>query len=368
MQPITAPGGIKSVVLSIKGDAALKLTPGDTVKGEVVRAGGGGEGASSKVAIRIMGKLVEAHSEVPLKEGAQVRLTVEESKAGKGSDIRLRLIQDPQAELKTVLKGAMKALEEGRMTQGDMKSFSAKLDKLPQALLDKLPTLAAIKKLMSSFEGLTGKELKKALKGSGLFMEAKLKGLLQRGGGAGLKGALNALLKGDLKGALLQLKAELQGDKILEELAKTGLKAKDLESEVDKLLRTIEYHQLKSKLTETLDFYIPIFWKSLKDGSLVIREGEADKDGKKSCLCTVKLDLEGTGKVETSVLLERGSLHVSIRAENPHFVTLIEEESETLKERFVEIGLRLASINASVEEDLPFKSDEGTEHGLNITA
>ena len=89
---------------------------------------------------------------------------------------------------------------------------------------------------------------------------------------------------------------------------------------VDSLIKNIEFFQLQSKLNDTIELFIPFFWKSLRDGELVFSESYKGPSDSKSYSCTINLDLESSGRVSAIVLLMHDSVHLSFIAEKKEFV------------------------------------------------
>jgi hypothetical protein len=85
------------------------------------------------------------------------------------------------------------------------------------------------------------------------------------------------------------------------------------------VLRNIEFCQLQSKLSDSLQFFLPLVWQQLKDGEIIIREYDRGDPGELSYACTVNLDLERAGRVRVNLAYQSGQVQVTCAAENRSF-------------------------------------------------
>ncbi|MBE9531394.1 MAG: flagellar hook-length control protein FliK, partial [Proteobacteria bacterium] len=266
----------------------------------------------------------------------------------------------------------------------EITSFKAQVSSMDSSLLSKLPALKAIDSFFMPIEKVSSggaEHLKSAIKTSGLFLEAGIKELIAKGSSLGAGGStaevkkemISMILKqtgGDFKGALIKLQAALKESVTVEILKLGNVKPEELALSVDKIIKNIEFFQIQSKVNDTLDLFVPFFWKSLRDGELVFSESYKGPSDTKSYSCTINLDLESAGRVSAIVLLMYDSVHLSFVAERKEFIALINENSGELKAKFKELGLPLGSVRASREENIDFDKCRAkpAEEGFNIKA
>jgi hypothetical protein len=303
-------------------------------------------------------------------------------------ELHLRVIESAPKEgiaVKEALRAIVKGLEPAKVTSTELNSFKTTISNIDKSVVAKLPELKSAIEFLKPMETIVkggssaagATELKKAVEASGLFLESKIAKAAMKGAGAASEGGANKeirrmidiITKGDFKGSLLKLKESLNRVETVEILKAAKIKPEELGARVEKLIKSTEFFQAKSMLTDTLDIFVPFFWKSLRDGELVFSESYKGASEGKSYSCTINLDLESSGRVSAIVLLMFDKVHVSFVAENTDFIKLIEDNSDELKGQFAELGLPLGSIRASREENLDFKSPPvPIEEGFNIKA
>ncbi|NTW67249.1 MAG: flagellar hook-length control protein FliK, partial [Nitrospirae bacterium] len=207
--------------------------------------------------------------------------------------------------------------------------------------------------------------LKDAIQDSGVFLETKLRLLVLQGTEGKTSVADQAqAAKSDLKAALMVLRDALARPGVADSLLRSGEQPASLAGAVDNLLRNIEVLQLQSRLNDTLQVFVPFVWQDLKEGELVFRESEQERDGDRAYSCTMNLDLERSGKLSAWALLQSGGIHVNIAAENAKFVNVLQENAALLKTQIEATGLHLGSLMIQQQGAVQFTTSHA--NGLNI--
>jgi hypothetical protein len=345
--------------LTVSPKTSLVLQIGDVVQAEVLTV------TDTAVAIRMKGNLLEARTNVPLREGETITLMVE----GNGDEIRLRLLRGGEGNggsIQNALLSALNTLKGLRPVAEDVKLLNALMNTMPGALKEMLPGLSVLEKLMASLDGLSGGVLKNAIRDSGVYLETKLRLLVMAEGrddpAVGRK--LTALIDGDMKAALLSLKQSLGNSDVVGRLFQNNVKADTLMSAVDNLLKNMELLQLQSRLSDTLQVFVPFLWQDLRDGELIFRESGREGAEQEAYSCTVNLDLERAGRMSARVLLQSGQIHADVSAESDRFFRLLQEGASLLREHFESAGIKLGTLMIRHQPGIDFKMSEAG--GLNI--
>jgi len=355
--PISQNKQDSSLLVSTKNMPLLQA--GEIVQAEVLTV------TDTEVAIRLRNTILEARTDLPLKKGDVLSLLVEEE----GQEIRLHLVPGDSTELgsiKNVILSALDSLKGLKPAPDDVHLLSDIIATMPQSLKDTLPGLNALEKMMTSLEGLSGALLKTIVQDSGVFFEAKLRLTILGEGQESTEGVqkLQELAKNDLKAVLLSLKEELGNSAVMERLIQNGTPADTIAAVVDNLLKNVEFLQLQSRLSNTLQVLVPFVWRDLKDGELIFRESERERPGEPAYLCTVSLNLERSGKMCAHVLFQTGQIYVDILTENETFSKLLQSHAALLKDRFDTVGIKIGGLTLRQESRIDIKPDQAG--GLNI--
>ena len=369
-----------TVDIARSGKLFLTLKPAQIIGVKVIAAT-----QNSIASLLINNKTVEVRTSLEFKEGESLLLRVDKNNPKTG-ELRLSPVRSAKSGTPSGVKAAspelFKSSGAARLLHVDITSFKSMVSNLDSSLLVKIASLKAINSFIIPMEKAHsegGEGIKKALKTSGLFLEANIKEAAARiaVAGAGAKGVkkeiISSLMKNistDFKGALIKLKVALKETETIEILRQAAVKPEELAVRVDKLIKNIEFFQIQSKLNDTLELFIPFFWKSLRDGELVFSQSYKGASDAKSYSCTINLDLESSGRVSAIVLLIFDSIHLSFVAEKKEFIALINASSAELKSKFKELGLPLGSVRATREENLDFKASphKSFEEGFNVKA
>jgi hypothetical protein len=367
----------KVLNLFIRDRPALTLKIGDIVKAEVLDITSG-----NTVSIRLKNTVLKATTDVPLQKNETLMLRVE----GRGNEIRLRLVGGGSESTETLrgsILSALNNLKGTKLEAGELGSLSRLIDTLPASVREMLPQLASLKKFFPRIEMLASGISKDVIESSGIFFETKLrlltlrlvtddmlqqelqqKTMLNAGAEPDAEKGLARIIKDDLKGTLLSIKGALSDTGVIEHLSRNNIKPDNLNTAIDKLIKNIEYFQLQSRLNDSLQVFIPLIWKDLRDGELIFRESYRGKPEERAYSCIVNLDLEGTGRIMAHILMQSGRFHVRFITENRVFVEVLKEGLPVLEKQFKASGLKVGSISAKHEEKADFSS--AISEGLDI--
>ncbi|MDP3300368.1 MAG: flagellar hook-length control protein FliK [Sulfuricurvum sp.] len=128
----------------------------------------------------------------------------------------------------------------------------------------------------------------------------------------------------------------------------------DLQTQIDKLVTHIDYHQLLSHLDGSNTLYFPFSWDMLEEGSLAFKKRE-----EKKFYCEVHLQLKEYGKIDLMMALYEGNqLEIQAHTQNPEFKKLIQEHLGTLRTLLTQAGINPRTIRVydATESQAPSKS------------
>jgi len=149
----------------------------------------------------------------------------------------------------------------------------------------------------------------------------------------------------------------------IDQFRNAGIVPQQLAQTIEKLIGNIEFLQMQSKLGESLQLFLPLIWKDLKEEWITFKKtgrGLADP----AYTCTVNLDLERIGKLRSHVHLHSGIIHVRMFSNNPAFVNTLQDHAELLGNQLEIVGLKLGGMNITYKRDLDFSRD--VSDGLDI--
>lgn len=170
----------------------------------------------------------------------------------------------------------------------------------------------------------------------------------------------------DIKSILLQLSDELN--------SKNDVKSQDLLKNVDKLLTSIDYHQLNSLTSNSNYVYVPFFWEMLDEGTIKLKSTNEDK-----FYCQINLSLKDFGKVDLMLALyDKNRLDLTIQAQREHFKTKIQENLQKLKQALnsvdlIPVNIRIMDLKEEIEtknikENIYIQNSDNFDLGINIKA
>lgn len=355
--PIPQAGQDYNLIVSPRNALALQM--GEIVQAEVLTV------TDTAVAIRMKNTILEARTNLPLKEGEFLSLKVE----GWEKEVRLRLLpreQSDVASLKSTILSALAMLKGTSPAARDLQLLSSFIKNAPAGLQGMFPSLQALEKLLPSLEELSGSGLKNAVQDSGVFFETKLRLMVLKEGQDGQPSPekVGALVKNDLKTVLMNLQDDLNKPLIADSLLRSGVRPDSLMAAVDNLLKNMEVFQLQSRLNNTIQVFIPFVWQDLRQGELIFRESEQEREGERAYSCTLNLDLERVGRLSALAVLQAGRIHVNVLAESERFTLLLRGGAELLRKQFETAGLNLGNLTIQQKGVVDFSSSRAG--GLNI--
>jgi hypothetical protein len=352
----------KPLSLFVNSEGPLALRAGDIVSAEVVRVG-----PNNDAAVRLKNTLLNVTTEVPLQKGDMLSLRVERQE----NTVYLRLtgnVADSAGGIRNSILSALNELEGLSSGTEGMTKLLALVNALPESLRNELPEIDVINRFLVHVENITGPALKDLVQNGGMFFEAKLR-ILALGletDPAASEFEAGRIIAGDLKASLLRLKDAFLSPAVFERM-RIAVNTDELLGALNTVFRNIEYYQLQSRLTDTLQFFLPLIWKQLKDGEVIVRQYDHGSPGERSFSCAVNLDLERAGKVRVYLLLQSGYVNVSFGAENPAFVRMLQNSAPALEQSLLSAGLRPGRIEARQQQVVEFEQDPAAT-GLSIRA
>lgn len=346
--------------LLISGKKAPLLRAGETVTAEVLSLS-----ANAIAAIRLTNTVLNARAEVPLRKGDLVTLRVERQE----NTVSLRLTDNATEQADCGASGIFPSLnnfENGQSGAGGMVRLVELLKRLPETLQEKLHEISIVDRFLLHIDHLTGKKLKDVVENGGVFFENKLRVLALgiEADGKTVDFEAGRIIANDLKASLMRLKDTFLTTPGVLEKIKNTVRPDELIDALNTVLRNIEFYQLRSKLGDTLQFFLPLAWTRLRDGELVLRETDRGKPRGRSYSCIVNLDLENTGKLTINLLLDAGYIHATCAAENSGFSRTVQDGAGLLKQRFSASGLRLGTLSVRHQPVIHFNDTHA--EGLSI--
>ena len=151
----------------------------------------------------------------------------------------------------------------------------------------------------------------------------------------------------DLKSHLLGLSEELRNS--------PHPQASELLEQVERLLSTIDYHQLVSYLNASNSIYFPFAWEMLDEGSLAFKKGK-----EKKFYCEINLRLKEYGELNLMMALyDEKRLDIQIHTEKPELKELISEQLPQLRGLLTDAGLILQTIRISQKSETSSHEQSG---------
>lgn len=340
--------------LHVTPKGAIALQVGDVVHATVLTV------TETAVAVRMRNTILEARTDLPLKQGEEINLLVEEA----GQHVRLRVIRRDEGEsaalpgaIRNTLETTLAALKDLKPAAEDIKTLASLLAAASPQLKQETPGMAVLERMLRTPDMISDGTLKDAVGDSGIFFETKLRLIAMRNDGQQVEtdGALKTLLTSDMKAGLLELKTALGNADVAARFTREGISPDLLAGAVNNLLQNTEALQMQSRLNGSLQVFIPFVWQDLKDGELVFRESAPDQFGNQSASCTVNLDLEQAGKVSARILLQGGRVYVDLLAANERFSELLSRSASALDSQLNSAGLLVGGLTIRHDEAMEIK-------------
>lgn len=147
-----------------------------------------------------------------------------------------------------------------------------------------------------------------------------------------IQSQLDEHLSHDVKSQLMQLSDDIK--------ALSTPVSNDVQTQIDKLITHIDYHQLLSHLDGSSTLYFPFSWDMLEEGSLSFKKRE-----EKKFYCEVHLQLKEYGKIDLMMALYEGNqLEIQAHTETSEFKKRIQEHLSTLRTLLTQAGINPRAI------------------------
>ena len=323
----------------MSGKEGFPLRAGEIVTAEVLQTG-----PDNFTTIKVKNSVIDVMTDIPLQKGDSLSLRIERQE----NTIYLRLAGNATESANAVKGSALTAfngIEKLGSGTDAMARVVSLMKMMPQHIQDNLPEIDIVNRFLLQINQLTGKTLQDAFINGGVFFETKLRILALGMEAEGAPSEIEAgrIIASDLKASLLRLKDTFASPVILQCLKDT-IRPDEFIDALNNVLRNIEIHQLQSKLTDTLQFFLPLVWKQLNDGEIILRESDQGQQGGRSYSCTINLDLERAGKIRVNLLFQGGYVHVNCAMENGEFSRVLRDGADVLEQQFLVSGLRLGNL------------------------
>ncbi len=355
MQNIHFSGSVQGAKLSFLSQPSLSFKVGEVVEGQVLQAL-----SSTTVMIQLKNTVIEARTEIPLQVGALARFEVVSTEG----EIRLKRLPS-LTKPESLLVQALQNLKGNTRPVSEIYRAFSQLTNLPEAIQKRLPDLSVLNQFMQGVDVLSGEQLKALIESSGVIFENKLKRHILKADSDSrdaqdLEKERAKIFQSDLKGTLLKIKSRLQEQSLLDLLVQHKIKPEALIEAIETLLSEVTTQQLQSKLEQTVQLFLPFFWKGLKDGRMIFRQSKGEASlplEKRHCFCSVHLELEKAGKITAQVQMISGQFHLQLVSENTHFATLLRERLDALKAQFNKAGLKWGDLSVRHQQEIDFELD-----------
>ena len=341
--------------LILQKEAGSKIPLLGLKKGQVINAKVAGLMVQGKVQLLVAGQKVVVKTDLPLMPGQEIKLELTQEKG----TMSFKLLDSPPSSSPS--PGKKFSLARFISQTGALPELGRTKDSQVNGILGKMALKSG--KRDDQF-------LPRLLENMGITLEKKMGGLLVSMDRTGVKPALNALLKTDLKGALLNLMAmEKSGD---EPLSKTVLQVSN----------TLEgFQQLNSQSTESNRFLLPfpiLAGDQFNFGQLFVNTGKKgeEKEGPDNRVIQLAflLNMTALGSVRAEFSIFKKAITGRFLLEDQevcdHIKTLVPE----LKTKLSAIDYHAQKIECRVAEPKALSTDafiqsmfdsENT-HGLDL--
>lgn len=159
----------------------------------------------------------------------------------------------------------------------------------------------------------------------------------------------------DIKSVLLKIKEMVEKD------IPNEMQAKELKTNIDKVLSQIDYYQLSSYTSNTNHSFISFMQDELNDVDIKFNNGNKDEFS-----CMINLTLQQYGDLKILLLLDKkNSLSINIGVEKQNFKQMIQTSMQELRIKINSIGLSLINLNVFDLENEKDKSNELKAYGTN---
>ncbi len=357
MQGSRMPSEGKVFSLFVIGTEKLSLRAGELVSGEVRSVG-----PNDAATVRLKNAVVAVQTDVPLREGDRLTLRVERQENAISLRLGRKAPNRQAGSVQEAIRSALDGFEDLMPGSEALMQLTDVLSKLPESLKQNLPEIDIIGRFLLRIDTVSGRTMKEVVQNGGVFFETKLRilalGLEADGAAADIEAG--RIIAGDLKASLLRLKDTLLAPAVLEHV-RTSVNPDDLLGALNAVLRNIEFYQLRSKLSDSLQFFLPLVWKQLTDGEIIMREYGHGEPGARSYACTVNVELEGIGKIRVLLAYQAGAVQVTCTAEDKRLSELFREGADMLEMQFRSSGLRLGHLSVYHAPRIEFPRNASSE-------
>ena len=159
----------------------------------------------------------------------------------------------------------------------------------------------------------------------------------------------------DIKSVLLKIKEMVEKD------IPNEMQAKELKTNIDKVLSQIDYYQLASYTSNSNHSFISFMQDELNDVDIKFNNGNKDEFS-----CMINLTLQQYGDLKVLLLLDKkNGLSINIGVEKQNFKQMIQTSLQELRVKINSIGLSLINLNVFDLEKEKGKSNELKAYGAN---
>jgi endonuclease III len=287
---------------------------------------------------------------------------------------KIKNLQTPQQELKTLLSDLSKVLDSSNLStvkgvssdikqllesdlfKGVSKNEILQSEKTQTPLLEK--TAQEVKKVIANISQRLDSNVDKTLQPNDVLYTKDTKALIDKlplySKQEQLQPQLQTkeLFSNDMKALLLKTQDELTN-------STSTPNKQEILKQVDKLLLQIDYHQLVSQLSNATSLYIPYSWDALEDGNITIKN---QKDGR--FFTDINLTLKDFGELKLRLgLFENKQLNINLSTKSQELKSLLQESIPTLRKQLSSVGIEPKEIRFL--EDKRSNYDEAT-HTLDV--
>ncbi len=293
--------------------------------------------------MRIQGQEFGAETQISLPAGTKIPLQVLEIHPR----VILRLLPGEEAMAPEILSLIKKSLpfdiSLDQLTKSFVSLFSVSKAKIPAKIQESLHLLLNLINRFSLPLPSNPETIRGVILSSGLFWEARLKGMASERN----LDHLGDLIRGDLKGILSILKQELEVSLIEMEESGTRRQIDDLLKGVDSYLRKIELYQLLNvRLPEEgpgFHLLLPLlFGQDLGFGELHISlpEREGGDSQKEESILTFLLNWPEGGRIRIDVKVREEEIFGQFRTNDAEWKRLLEDGMGDLTAQLQSMGMR----------------------------
>ena len=238
------------------------------------------------------------------------------------------------------------------MDSGEFQQVLNMLKTLPPAIKEALPEFVNLEKLLTDISRIDGKLLRAFVETSGIALETRLRIAALSDPGSLVQSLVALQSEGDLKALLLRLRQLLKDRPLMNTLRQSGLNVGDITEKVDRLLKYIEFLQLRSKIDDMFYTFLPALWDDVRHGELLFSNER--KHSGEGYTCDINLDTESLGKLSASVTLLGTAFYVSFTVERQDIADIIASQKDILEKQFTSQGLNLKALNIRQRDTIAF--------------